>query len=326
MAEVSIIVPVYQVEKYIRQCVDSILAQTFRDFELILVDDGSRDMSGEICDEYANADTRVKVIHTENVRAAEARNKGINLASGNYLMFIDSDDYISSEMVEILYRNIQKENVDIVACNYRYIFGDDENKDFSTNFVAETLSGKDVFYHRKNERNYGYWTVVWNKLYKKEVFKKLRFRTGKYYEDEFFANDMYRMNINIATITDCLYFYRQHDCSTMKTKSIAKSFDVIEAFQERIYVYLKNEQYSKQAYKVLVYSLEHLAEAKKLISNEDEKGRFIQAEKRTRTIAKQIQKSRVPLLQRVSLIFIGLNPCHTFNMGMRFRGLLERFI
>ena len=93
MAEVSIIVPVYQVENYIRQCVDSILTQTFTDFELILVDDGSKDQSGQICDEYASMDERVKVIHTENVRVADARNKGMNQACGNYFMFVDSVDY-----------------------------------------------------------------------------------------------------------------------------------------------------------------------------------------------------------------------------------------
>ena len=100
MAEVSIIVPVYQVEKYIRQCVDSILAQTFTDFELILVDDGSKDGSGQICDEYAAMDRRVKVIHKENGGLSDARNRGMDQAAGNYFMFIDSDDYIAPTMLE----------------------------------------------------------------------------------------------------------------------------------------------------------------------------------------------------------------------------------
>ena len=99
MAEVSIIVPVYQVEKYIRQCVDSILAQTFTDFELILVDDGSKDQSGQICDEYARMDTRVKVIHKENGGLSDARNTGMDQASGKYFMFVDSDDYIAPTML-----------------------------------------------------------------------------------------------------------------------------------------------------------------------------------------------------------------------------------
>ena len=326
MAEVSIIVPVYQVEKYIRQCVDSILAQTFTDFELILVDDWSKDKSGQICDEYARMDTRVKVIHKENGGLSDARNKGMDQASGNYFMFVDSDDYIAPTMIECLYESILNENADIAVCNYLYYFENDRKKNFATNIKSEVLSGAEIFYNRKNERNYGIWTVAWNKLYKKEPFERIRFRMGKYHEDEFWANDIYQLNVKIVAIPECLYYYRQRDNSIMSSKSIARNFDIIEAFQERTSVYLKYPVYANQAYKVLIYSLEYLAEAKELVSHEDEKGRFIQAEKRTRTIAKQIQKSRISFLQRVSLIFIGLNPCHTFNLGMKFRGLLDRFL
>ena len=185
MAEVSIIVPVYQVEKYIRQFVDSILAQTFTDFELILVDDGSKDMSGQICDEYAGMDERVKVIHKENGGAADTRNRGMDQAVGNYVMFVDSDDYIASTMLECLYRNMLNENADIAACNYLYFFENDRQKDFAINVKSEVLTGSEIFYYRKNERNYGFWTVVWNKLMKRETVGKIRFRSGKYYEDEF---------------------------------------------------------------------------------------------------------------------------------------------
>ena len=326
MAEVSIIVPVYQVEKYLRQCIDSILAQTFTDFELILVDDGSKDQSGKICDEYARMDARVKVIHTKNVRAAEARNKGINLARGNYFMFIDSDDYIAPTMVECLYKCILDENADIASCNYLYFWENDSAKDFPTNVKLEVLSGTEIFYKRKNERNYGYWTVVWNKLYKKEIFENIRFRSGKYFEDEFFANDIYQMDIKIVTIPECLYYYRQHENSTMRKKSIEKSFDMIEAFQERIYIYLKEQKYADQAYKVLIYSLEYLEESKRLITNKNEKSKFIQAEKRTKDIIRQLKKQQLSNIQKVSLVFIEMNPCFTFAVGMKFRGLLERFL
>ena len=326
MAEVSIIVPVYQVENYIRQCVDSILAQTFTDFELILVDDGSKDQSGKLCDEYAGMDERVKVIHTENVRAAEARNKGMDLASGNYLMFIDSDDYIAPTMVECLHKSILDKDADIVSCNYLYFWENNREKNFPINNKSEVLSGLEIFYNRKNERNYGYWTVVWNKLYKKEIFEKVRFRSGKYYEDEFLANDIYQMDIKIVTIPERLYYYRQHENSTMRKKSIEKSFDMIEAFQERIFIYLKEEKYADQAYKVLIYSLEYLEESKRLITNQNEKNKFIQAEKRTKDIIRQLKKQELPNIQKVSLVFIGMNPCLTFAVGMKFRGLLERFL
>lgn len=326
MAEVSIIVPVYQVEKYIRQCVDSIMAQTFTDFELILVDDGSKDQSGQICDEYARMDERVKVIHQKNSGAAAARNNGMNHAVGSYLMFIDSDDYIAPMMVECLYKNIVNQNADITSCNYLYFFENDREKDFSTNIKSEVLFGKEIFYNRKNERNYGYWTVVWNKLIKRETVGKIRFPSGKYYEDEFWANEIYQMDIKIVTISECLYYYRQHESSTMRQKKIARSLDLIEAFQERIYVYLKHQKYADQAYKVLIYSLEHLEESKRLITNEDERKKFIQAEKRTKQIIKQLKKRKLSKIQSVSLVLIGMNPCLIFAVGIKFRGLLERFI
>ena len=326
MAEVSIIVPVYQVENYIRQCVDSILAQTFTDFELILVDDGSKDQSGQICDEYAKVDERVKVIHKENGGLSDARNRGMDQMVGNYFMFVDSDDYIAPTMVECLYKNIVNQNADIAVCNFLYYFERDRKKNFSTNIRSEVLSGKEVFYNRKNERNYGIWTVAWNKLYRRDKLGKIRFRFGKYHEDEFWANEIYQMDIKIVTIPECLYYYRQRSNSIMGKKSIARNFDIIEAFQERIYIYLKEQKYADQAYKVLVYSLEHLEESKRLITNEDERKKFIQEEKRTKEIIKQLKKRKLSKIQSASLVFMEMNPCLVFAVGIKFRGLLERFI
>ena len=326
MEEVSIIVPVYQVENYIRQCVDSILAQTFADFELILVDDGSKDGSGAICDEYALRDQRVKVIHKENGGLSDARNWGLDQAVGNYFMFVDSDDYIAPTMVECLYKNIVNENADIVACNYLHFFEGDRKKDFSTNIKLEILSGEEIFYNRKNERNYGIWTVAWNKLYKRETFGNIRFRFGKYHEDEFWANDIYQMDIKVVTIPECLYYYRQRDNSIMGKKNIQRDFDILEAFQERIAVYLMDEKHADQAYKVLIYSLEYLEESKRLITNKYEENQFLQVEKKTKDIIKRLKKMKLSKIKSVSLVFIGINPCLVFAVGMKFRGLLERFL
>ncbi|EGO6689884.1 glycosyltransferase, partial [Enterococcus faecalis] len=116
MPKISIIVPVYNVEKYLEKCVRSILAQTFTDFELILVDDGSPDSSGAMCDQFAEQDQRVKVIHKENGGLSDARNAGIEIATGEYLGFVDSDDYIADDMYELLYTNIVKEDADLSIC------------------------------------------------------------------------------------------------------------------------------------------------------------------------------------------------------------------
>lgn len=326
MAEVSIIVPVYQVEKYIRQCIDSILAQTFTDFELILVDDGSKDRSGQICDEYAGMDKRVKVIHQKNGGLSDARNRGMDQAVGDYFLFVDSDDYVVPTMVECLYEKVVKEKADIAVCNYLYYFENDREKNFSTNVKPEILSGTEIFYNRKNERNYGIWTVAWNKIYKTETIGNVRFRLGKYHEDEFWANDIYQMNIKVVTVSECLYYYRQRDNGIMGKKSAAKDFDIIEALQERINIYLKKPEYAHQAYKVLIFSLEYLAESKRLITNKNQEKIFIHAEKRTKQIVKQLKKGNLSKIQRASLVLIGINPCMVFRVGIQFRGLLERFI
>ena len=305
---------------------DSILAQTFTDFELILVDDGSKDRSGQICDEYAEMDERVKVIHKENSGPSDTRNRGIEQAAGNYFMFVDSDDYIAPTMVECLYQSILKENADIAACNFLYFFEDDRNQDFSTNIQWEVVSGAEIFYNRKNDRSCGYWTVVWNKLYKSKVFGKLRFRAGKYYEDEFWANDIYQMDIKMVTIPECLYYYRQHGNNSMKTTNSKKNLDILEALQDRIDIYLMDETHAAQAYRVLIYSLEYLEKSKRMITNREEKAKYLQAEKRTKDIVHQLRKRKLTNIQRTSLVFLELAPCLVFAVGMKFRGLLERFI
>ena len=326
MAEVSIIVPVYQVEKYIRQCVDSILAQTFTDFELILVDDGSKDKSGQICDEYAVLDQRVKVIHKENGGLSDARNCGMDQAVGNYFMFVDSDDYIAPTMLEYLYKALMNKEADIAVCNFLHFFEEDRKRDFSTNIQSEVLSGAEIFYSRKNERVYGIWTVAWNKLYKRETLGNVRFRFGKYHEDEFWANDIYQMDIKVVTISECLYYYRQRDNSIMGRKNIKRDFDILEALQERIAVYFMDERHADQAYKVMIFSLEYLAESKKLITNKDEENQFLQAEKKTKDMIKRLKKMKLSKIKSVSLVFIGMNPCLVFAVGIKFRGLLERFL
>lgn len=115
---ISVIIPVYNVEKYLHRCVESILQQTFQDFEIILVDDGSRDNSGEICDEYAKKDTRIKVIHKNNARVSAARNDGMKIANGKYISFIDSDDWIEPEMYQNMIKKAEELNLDFIMCDY----------------------------------------------------------------------------------------------------------------------------------------------------------------------------------------------------------------
>ena len=270
MAEVSVIVPVYQVEQYLRQCLDSILNQTFKDIEVILIDDGSKDNSGKICDEYALNDNRVKVIHQKNMGLSDARNSGMNLMSGKYFMFVDSDDYVSELMIEKLYIRAVETDADVVCCNFEYFWENNEKESFSTKEKTEELNSSEIFNHRKNEKNYGFWTVAWNKLHKSSSMNSFRFRSGKIHEDEFWANDIYQKDLKVVTIEDSLYYYRQRHNSIVNIKNIKKEFDLIEAFQERIQIYLNQNMYPDQAYKVLIYSLEPLTECRNLKKTEED--------------------------------------------------------
>lgn len=180
--EISIIVPIYNVEKYLGQCIQSVLDQTFSDFELILIDDGSTDSSLEICDKYANKDSRIRVIHKENKGVAAARNTGLNLCEGRYICFLDSDDYLEKDYLEYLYRKIENSNYDFVSCTANFV--DEDGKFIKRNDygVNEFEINKDnVFdiYMKSNIIE----DVVWNKIYKKEVFKDLRYVEGLIYED-----------------------------------------------------------------------------------------------------------------------------------------------
>ena len=207
MPQVSAIVPVYQAQKYIRYCIESILVQTFSDFELILVDDGSTDLSGNICDQYAQKDSRIRVIHMKNKGAAAARNRGLDAAVGNYIIFVDSDDYVEQDMFLKLYETIRSGVYDLVVCGFMNVYEDSE-KNFGVSLSEKTITGKDVFIHFKNSKNYGMWTVVWNKIYSAELLKQIRFPEGKFFEDEFFSDQLYLRCKKIHVIPDVLYNYR----------------------------------------------------------------------------------------------------------------------
>lgn len=179
MPLISIIIPVYKVERYLKRCVDSVVSQSYRNIEIILVDDGSPDNCGKICDEYAKADSRIKVIHKENGGQSSARNSGLDLSNGEYIGFVDSDDYIDSEMYETLLKLSLEHNADIVECECRA--GKSENfsvygKNDHTVEIYSNLEAIEKFYF--GEQINGLTSMVWDKLYKRHLFDKVRFYDG----------------------------------------------------------------------------------------------------------------------------------------------------
>ena len=153
-----------------------------------------------------------------------------------------------------------------------------------------------------------------------------QFRSGKIHEDEFWANDIYQKDLKVVTIEDSLYYYRQRHNSIVNIKNIKKEFDLIEAFQERIQIYLNQNMYPDQAYKVLIYSLEPLNECRKLKRTEEENIRYKHAVEKTKDLIGQLKNTELSRIQKYSLILIQMNPCLVFSMAMKCRGILERFI
>ncbi len=184
---ISIIVPVYNVEKYLDRCIQSILNQTYPYFELILVDDGSSDNSGKMCDEYAKKDDRIIVIHQENNGLSSARNKGIENSKGEFLSFVDSDDWISKDYLKEMYNEQKKTKADLVICNIDCITLHD-NKYNSLNYespIVDEIFDSKTMLQKLMENNNWYYVVACNKLYKKSLFKNCKYPSGMFHEDEF---------------------------------------------------------------------------------------------------------------------------------------------
>ena len=236
MPKISIIVPVYKVEPYLRRCIDSILSQTFADFELILVDDGSPDRCGEICDEYARMDCRVRVIHQSNGGLSAARNTGMDWVFENsesqWITFVDSDDYLHPTMLAVLLDAVVLHDTRIGMCGYAEVHGDplDERAATACVWTPEKL-------YREHNVNA---TVAWGKLYHKDCWREIRYPVGKLHEDEFTTYRILFLQSAIAFVDAPLYGYFMNDTGIMKSPWHPGRMDVFEAFEEQIDFFNQN--------------------------------------------------------------------------------------
>lgn len=251
---ISVIVPVYNVELYLSECLDSILKQKYDNFELILVDDGSTDNSGIICDEYCKKNSKVKVIHKANEGPGAARNSGLKISNGEYVCFIDSDDYISDDYLKILYENAVRFNADVSQCGF---ISSTENEIFaSTKLNIPVKRNKKYLFDLLTKINSGYdnvsLTVIWNKLIRREIAKKISFPAGIWHEDEFYITQLVdKLQVFIETPTQ-LYFYRHRPDSITgeESSSDPRHLAIIDAFKART-VLFKNVC-DKETYRKMV--------------------------------------------------------------------------
>ena len=228
---ISIIVPIYNVKEYLSRCIDSILSQTYSNIEIILSDDGSTDGSSDICDEYEKKDKRIRVIHEMNKGLSEARNRGIRIARGKYLSFIDSDDWVSPNFILKLYYALIRTSSDISECLFKKTDRFDCNGEDTGKI--ESFSKEQVLLklcHNNHERH----VVAWNKLYKSELFEGLVFPLGKLHEDEFTTHLVFNKCKSVSIIYDELYFYYQNDQSIINKKINLKRLDSIEGIYNRL--------------------------------------------------------------------------------------------
>ena len=225
---ISVIVPVYNTEKDLTECLNSLLEQTYQALEIIVVDDGSKDQSPKICDEFAEKDSRIKVIHQENKGLSAARNAGLAQATGSYIAFVDSDDYVNVAMYEKLLAALKKEDADMAVCGYEKVLDSGEKREHISSIKDEILSGKDFFKKLFKERWWNF-AVVWNRVYKRDIWQELRFPVGRQNEDLFVFGRTVLGCRKIVTISDLLYSYRDAAGSIMHRKPSVKNLDGVEA-------------------------------------------------------------------------------------------------
>ena len=228
---VSVIVPVYNVENYLDRCIKSLASQTYHNLQIILVDDGSPDNCPQICDEWANKDSRIKVLHKENGGLSDARNAGIEMATGEYISFVDSDDYVDLHFIELLLQTLLQENSDIVECKVVKFFENGSFETASDDLAIKEFSTEEALLAliEDNELH----QHVWNKLYKASLVKDVLYPVGKYHEDEFWTYQVFGRAQKVTKINKSLYYYFQRNDSIMGQGYSIKRLDALEGKHNR---------------------------------------------------------------------------------------------
>lgn len=323
---ISIIVPVYKVEEYLPKCVESLLKQTYKNLEIILVDDGSPDRCPSLCDEYALQDSRIKVVHKENGGLADARNAGIDIMSGEYVTFVDSDDYIHPQMVELLFKAMEQEKSDVAVSSWESVTEHDEKSylmyaiEQYTNFMGKEIQEK---YLIKSDDRITF-TVAWAKLYKSELFQTIRYPKGKLHEDEYTTYKVLYKAERITYVDVPLYFYLTRESSIMGAFN-ARRFDIFGGYLERVEFYLQNKE-EQLAKRTLFLAIHMLTQYHEWIKNENKECAMAFREYKQiyqKKCREYMQKQKLTVEERVELKVFSRNfICYKCVWNMR--GLLRR--
>lgn len=241
MKKISIIVPVYKTEKYLDRCIESIVNQTYKNIEIILVDDGSPDNCPKMCDDWANRDDRIKVVHKENGGLSDARNKGLESATGDYIGFVDSDDVISEKMYETLLVLIEKNDCEISKCDF-YRFNEGDNPKYTIKEKSNIINSDEMLKNVLLDKMGNY---VCNKLFKKELFDDISFENNVAYEDMFIFYKLVLKSNKIAVTNSELYGYMQRKDSITNGCSVKNVKDYMNAINTRYNDLADNKELKK---------------------------------------------------------------------------------
>ncbi|MBO7611926.1 MAG: glycosyltransferase family 2 protein [Elusimicrobia bacterium] len=314
MDKISVIVPVYNVEPYIRQCVDSIINQTYKNLEIILVDDGSPDNCGKICDEYATKDNRVKVLHIKNGGPAVARNAGLDIATGKYIGYVDSDDYIEPDMYETLYNAMIKTDAGLVVCNW---FEGTEN-----NWVKNTVYPKKEIVTSNEAFEIFYSSMyVWNKLFRKDVVKNLRF-VETYAQDVLYTFTTFTRIEKVVCLQEYKCYYRINPTSRLHTKKFKKNFLPFLKVQNLEMIYAEKHKLFKLKEKIYNFRLCLLAQWLGFISLQEKPDR-----ESANIVLKELKSNwfrYLTISDKISKKCFFLVACINFNLAGKIYKLVEK--
>lgn len=249
LPKISVIVPIYKVEKYLNRCIDSILNQTYKNLEIILVDDGSPDECGRIADEYQSNDSRIKSVHKKNGGLSDARNYGMGYVTGEYVLFVDSDDWLKEEMIETLYNLSIKNNADIVQSGFYYAYDNYllyDDRYYTEDMEPVELNRQELM--RELVINEKVKNFAWGKLYRIDLIKDIPFEKGVLFEDVFWAHKvMDRVNKYVICHKPMCYYLQRGDSIvstyTIKNLDIIKGLKIRHKFIKENYPELKSESY-----------------------------------------------------------------------------------
>lgn len=314
MCEISVIVPVYNVEKYLQKCIESIIHQTFKDLEIILVNDGSTDRSLEILREYEKRDSRITVIDKANGGVSEARNIGIDIAKGKYLYFADSDDYMHSQLLEIMHEQIVKHGCDMTICDMCYVREGEKTKEENEILDVKREEIDSAIYVQTMEEAFSLmfrdkhieFIIPINKLYSADLFREIRYPVGRIHEDEYTTYKLIYQSKKIVYITIPLYYYVRRRNSITTSAFSEKRFDRVLAFGERADFCIAHNMNVVQAVKwYLRYYEDFIKQFKKQFPGESEK---LKEYKKTFREARKNYIGYLPLAERIKLFVLQKMP------------------